>query len=67
VRRLLHAVSLADASPAPAWSRVAADAGFSDQSHLTNEFRLLTGLTPVRLHAERSGQWLGDVISSRAG
>ena len=28
------------------WARLAADLGYSDQSHLVTEFRSLTGLTP---------------------
>jgi len=32
--------------PAPAWAALALDAGFSDQSHLANEFRALLGCTP---------------------
>lgn len=32
-----------------AWASIAADCGFSDQSHLINEFRALCGLTPVQL------------------
>jgi AraC-like DNA-binding protein len=30
----------------PAWTRVAAQAGFYDQAHLINEFRTFCGLTP---------------------
>ncbi|MGV3492747.1 MAG: AraC family transcriptional regulator [Ramlibacter sp.] len=33
--------------PAP-WASIAADCGFSDQSHLVNEFQGLCGLTPVQ-------------------
>lgn len=32
--------------PRPAWSELAAQAGFYDQSHLANEFRALCGLSP---------------------
>ena len=31
----------------PAWARLAAEAGYADQAHLSNEFSQLTGLTPV--------------------
>ena len=38
------------------WARLAADLGYSDQSHLVTEFRALTGLTPSRWAAsQRSG------------
>ena len=30
------------------WASIAADCGFSDQSHLINEFRMLCGLTPAQ-------------------
>lgn len=33
--------------PVP-WASIAADCGFSDQSHLINEFRMLCGLTPAQ-------------------
>lgn len=36
---------LARPSP-PSWAELALDSGFSDQSHLVNEFRALTGLAP---------------------
>jgi len=35
--------------PEPSWSALAAEHGFADQSHLTREFRRLTGLTPGEL------------------
>lgn len=28
------------------WARIAADAGYADQSHLIREFRTITGSTP---------------------
>jgi AraC-like DNA-binding protein len=31
---------------APSWAEIALDRGFSDQSHLVNEFRAMTGLAP---------------------
>jgi len=33
-------------SSTPNWAELALDAGFCDQSHLVNDFRVLTGLTP---------------------
>jgi methylphosphotriester-DNA--protein-cysteine methyltransferase len=56
VTRLLQAVTAADRSPAPPWARIAADAGFCDQSHLVRECRTLTGLCPGELHRERRGE-----------
>lgn len=35
------------------WAKVAADCGYTDQSHLTREFRSILGMTPSR--ADRSG------------
>jgi AraC-like DNA-binding protein len=35
------------------WASLAADLGYSDQSHLVTEFRALTGLTPSRWIASR--------------
>jgi AraC-like DNA-binding protein len=37
------------------WARIAADAGYADQSHLVREFRRFTGLTPT-VFAEGSQQ-----------
>ncbi|GAA2631790.1 hypothetical protein GCM10010411_82450 [Actinomadura fulvescens] len=47
------------------WSpvRTAAVSGFSDEAHLTREFKRLTGLTPALFHVNgftgvaESGQW----------
>lgn len=45
--RLQRAVQVAQrAAHAPDWARIAADAGYYDQSHLIAEFRQLVGLTP---------------------
>lgn len=51
--RLVHAMTQADRSTRPGWARLAADAGFCDQSHLIRECRALCGLTPVEVHEER--------------
>ena len=54
--RLNAAMAGADAAARPAWSRIAADAGYCDQSHLVRECRALTGLVPGPLHRERRAQ-----------
>ncbi len=53
--RFDRVVRAADAEPEPAWADLAYDAGYYDQAHLIREVRALSGLTPVRLHAERQG------------
>ena len=40
---------------APAWARVAVDAGYFDQSHLVREYRALCGLTPGALEHGADG------------
>lgn len=50
VARLLRferAAELLESSPRPDLAAVAADCGFSDQSHMSNEFRTVTGVTPA--------------------
>ena len=44
--RFKHALELVDRG-AP-WAQVAVTAGYYDQSHLINEFRSITGITPAR-------------------
>ncbi|NED98026.1 helix-turn-helix transcriptional regulator [Phytoactinopolyspora alkaliphila] len=38
------------------WAAAAADAGYFDQSHLINEFRALTGVTPARYRPRSPGE-----------
>jgi AraC-like DNA-binding protein len=38
---------------APGWERIAAEAGYADQSHLVREFRTFTGVTPTGFAADR--------------
>jgi AraC-like DNA-binding protein len=54
--RLNAAMAIADRVGRPGWARVAADAGYCDQSHLVRECRALTGLAPGPLHRERRAQ-----------
>jgi AraC-like DNA-binding protein len=56
VMRFLHAVTRADETVRPRWARLAAEAGYSDQSHLIRECRALTGLTPSLVFRERRAE-----------
>lgn len=53
VERFAYAVRLVDDGAPRAWSTLAYDAGYADQSHLVREFRALAGVTPAMLAAER--------------
>lgn len=46
VRRFQRALALVRGVPAPDWSRLAAECGYFDQSHLIHDFRAFAGLTP---------------------
>ncbi|MDM0112186.1 AraC family transcriptional regulator [Variovorax sp. J22R133] len=46
VRRLDRVLDLAGSDPLRSWADIAAEAGFSDQSHLTREFGELAGMAP---------------------
>ena len=48
VRRLRFAVGNVLSTTPDAWTRVAADAGYADQAHMTREFAALLGMTPTR-------------------
>jgi AraC-like DNA-binding protein len=41
--------------PARTWARLAAEAGFYDQAHLSNEFRALCGISPSAFFEQISG------------
>jgi methylphosphotriester-DNA--protein-cysteine methyltransferase len=56
ILRLNRAVTAADGQAQPDWPGLAVDAGFYDQSHMIDDVRALTGLTPAALHAERRMQ-----------
>jgi AraC-like DNA-binding protein len=47
IRRFQHVHALATRTGHIDWSQLALECGFYDQSHLTNEFRKLAGLTPT--------------------
>jgi AraC-like DNA-binding protein len=40
----------------PQWARIAADAGFCDQSHLVRESRALCGMAPAAVDRERRAE-----------
>jgi methylphosphotriester-DNA--protein-cysteine methyltransferase len=54
--RLNRLVAAADSETHPGWCALALDAGFYDQSHMIDDVRELTGLTPSALHRERRMQ-----------
>ena len=54
--RFLAAVAQADRATVPRWARIAADAGFCDQSHLVRESRALCGLAPAAVDRERRSE-----------
>lgn len=62
VHRLNHAVALADRVSQPRWARIAALAGYYDQSHFIQECIALTGLPPAALHGERQAENLPELI-----
>jgi AraC-like DNA-binding protein len=45
--RILKAAELTEASSPTNWSQVASDLGYSDQAHLINDFKKITGKTPA--------------------
>jgi AraC-like DNA-binding protein len=54
VLRLRHFLDLAESGPSSDLARAAAEAGYSDQSHLTRECSDLAGLPPAALLAARA-------------
>lgn len=53
--RLNALIQAADREPRPDWAGLAARFGYFDQAHMSGEVARLTGLSPARLHAERTG------------
>ncbi len=49
ITRFDHAVSLGRSQPRTPWARIAIDAGYSDQAHMTREFAALGGVRPSDL------------------
>lgn len=49
--RLFEAAERALGETDVSWSRLAADLGYSDQAHLTRDFRSMFGMTPRRYAA----------------
>ncbi|WP_248747817.1 AraC family transcriptional regulator [Pseudomonas sp. MWU12-2037] len=49
IEEVLLAANPVASGVAPAWSKLAADSGFSDQPHLCREFRRYTGFSPDEL------------------
>lgn len=45
--RFDRARTLAEAAQEPDWARIAVECGYYDQSHLSNDFRAVTGRTPA--------------------
>jgi AraC-like DNA-binding protein len=45
--RFEHARTLAERAASPDWTRIAAECGYYDQSHLISDFRAVTGRTPA--------------------
>jgi AraC-like DNA-binding protein len=64
VMRMREAIRLAAATRVN-WAAVAADLGYSDQSHLVAEFRSLTGLTPSRWTALQQARSQRSVTPQR--
>ncbi|HEX2204306.1 MAG TPA: helix-turn-helix domain-containing protein, partial [Longimicrobium sp.] len=55
IARFRAAVALLQRDPERAWTDVAYDRGFYDQSHLVHEFRALSGLAPGDFRARGCG------------
>jgi AraC-like DNA-binding protein len=56
IQRFHALLRSSDLAPRPAWAALAAHHGYADQSHLIREVQDLAGVTPTRLHEERSAE-----------
>ena len=54
VRRFRQALETVRQTTVPNWSRVAADCGYYDQSHLIHDFRFFSSLSPTEYVRQRS-------------
>ena len=61
VLRLRRALRDIHAPRRETWARIAADAGYYDQSHFIHDFQKLTGFSPIEYDAKRMGVGLGFV------
>jgi AraC-like DNA-binding protein len=55
IQRFQHFLALAERQPGAALSRLAVEAGYADQAHLTRECGRLSGLSPAALLASGAG------------
>ncbi|MFF4739506.1 helix-turn-helix domain-containing protein [Streptomyces sp. NPDC001262] len=62
IARLQRVMLLMRSTHPPSWAEVAATCGYTDQSHLNRDFRLLTGCTPAgwRALTDWSSVYIGD-------
>jgi AraC-like DNA-binding protein len=56
IQRFHALLRASDLTSHPSWAGLAALHGYADQSHLIREVQDLAGVTPTRLHAERSAE-----------
>jgi AraC-like DNA-binding protein len=56
--RILPDLRRAAAEGTPAWSDIAAEAGYADQAHLCRDVRSITGTTPAKLARGDESFWL---------
>ena len=61
VRRLRRVLRFAHETPRRTWTTIAHRCGYFDQSHLINDFRLLTGISPSEYDSTRSSVGRGFV------
>lgn len=54
--RFERARELAEQATAPDWARIALAAGYYDQAHMINDFRLVTGRTPATFFQDTAAQ-----------